>query len=150
MVSCKLQQPSRWKIHRCFYWKVSFAVFRSSSRISDLCSTKVCLVLQGPSWRQLLCIAKRETDLLEACGTGLCQALRSLEKTEQSQDIRTELAWMRLWGFFFSQNCHRKRDAFQIYSRPCTCDHNGVVDKTGHGEPDATKRSAPNSRNPNH
>ena len=37
-VSCKCQQPSGWKIHRFFRWKMPFAVLRSGSRVSEISS----------------------------------------------------------------------------------------------------------------
>ena len=49
-VSCKCQQPSGWKIHRSFRWKMPFAVFRSGSGVSDPTSKRLLNldVSQGP------------------------------------------------------------------------------------------------------
>ena len=35
-ISCKCQQPPRWKIHRFSRWKMPFAVFRCGSGVSEI------------------------------------------------------------------------------------------------------------------
>ena len=60
-VSCKFQQPTGWKIHRFFRWRMPFAVSRSGSGVSD--TTNIRSFERGFADREGWCHEKRDSDI---------------------------------------------------------------------------------------